>query len=277
LGKASRSLSVTTTGGGTVVALPNSRAAQPGINNVIPTACRKNAERIKNLQKKIAAPHHASSVSGRQFGHTGHAGFLIVSQRNRAVSDRQSRIFRHLRGTRASSDRRQLAAMANMLNNAPSMPQSISIGAFVLGGVLLLVALVGGNFKIFGAEVSAKISSVPIRILAGLLGLSFVLVAFSPSIGITPENKALEKVSAPSQPQETVRPAEAPPISRAGVAIVFDPPSNVRESPSASSNVLCSVRAKTTINIMEPNGPWYATDVCGKVGYIHRSQLKFSE
>jgi hypothetical protein len=34
------------------------------------------------------------------------------------------------------------------------MPETLQIGEFVLGAVLLLVGLFGGNFKIFGAEIS---------------------------------------------------------------------------------------------------------------------------
>jgi hypothetical protein len=34
------------------------------------------------------------------------------------------------------------------------MPENLAIGAFVLGSVLLLVSLLSGGFKLFGAEVS---------------------------------------------------------------------------------------------------------------------------
>lgn len=61
--------------------------------------------------------------------------------------------------------------------------------------------------------------------------------------------------------------------SRTGVAIVFDPPSNVRVSPNGA--ILCSVKEKTTINIYSLNGSWYNTDVCGSMGVIHADQLKF--
>lgn len=53
------------------------------------------------------------------------------------------------------------------------MPQTIQIGAFVLGSVLLLLALVSGGFKIFGAEVSAATNRLG-RVLAFVLGLFFV-------------------------------------------------------------------------------------------------------
>jgi len=59
-------------------------------------------------------------------------------------------------------------------------------------------------------------------------------------------------------------------------AIVFDPPSNVRVAPSAKSGALCSVSEKNSIHILGSEGNWYKTDICGgRVGYIHRSQIKF--
>jgi hypothetical protein len=39
------------------------------------------------------------------------------------------------------------------------MPQTLAIGVLVLGGILLLIALLGGNFKLFGAEISESVSS----------------------------------------------------------------------------------------------------------------------
>lgn len=61
--------------------------------------------------------------------------------------------------------------------------------------------------------------------------------------------------------------------SQAGTAIVFDPPSNVRKSPSGK--ILCSVQKKTTINIYGVEGSWYRTDACGSIGFIHADQVRF--
>jgi hypothetical protein len=59
-------------------------------------------------------------------------------------------------------------------------------------------------------------------------------------------------------------------------ATVIDPPSNVRVAPSAASSILCSIATKTSIRILGSEGNWYKTDTCeGKLGYIHRSQVKF--
>lgn len=61
--------------------------------------------------------------------------------------------------------------------------------------------------------------------------------------------------------------------SRTGTAFVFDPPSNVRVSPNG--NLLCVVKSPQTIDLYGRNGEWYYTDVCGSMGVIHSSQLRF--
>jgi hypothetical protein len=53
------------------------------------------------------------------------------------------------------------------------MPESLTIGAFVFGAVLILVALLGGNFKLFGAEINATVGR-SLRAVALMLGLGFV-------------------------------------------------------------------------------------------------------
>lgn len=58
------------------------------------------------------------------------------------------------------------------------MPPSITIGSFVLGAVLLLIAILSGGFKIFGAEVSGNTSVVG-RLVAFVLGIIFILIGFS--------------------------------------------------------------------------------------------------
>jgi hypothetical protein len=62
-------------------------------------------------------------------------------------------------------------------------------------------------------------------------------------------------------------------ISKTGVAIVFDPPSNVRKSPN--EEILCSIREKKTINVYGSTGSWYWTDICGTMGVIDSSQVTF--
>jgi len=66
------------------------------------------------------------------------------------------------------------------------MPPTLAVGLIVLGGVLLLVSIIGGKFKIFGAEVTETISNWQLRLLAGVLGIVFVLTAvFQPSLTLS--------------------------------------------------------------------------------------------
>jgi len=58
-----------------------------------------------------------------------------------------------------------------------------------------------------------------------------------------------------------------------GTGIVFDPPSNVRQTPGG--DFLCTIETTTTIRIGNPNGSWYPTSACGRPGFIHKSQIRF--
>ncbi|NTU59945.1 MAG: hypothetical protein HGA98_02675, partial [Deltaproteobacteria bacterium] len=77
------------------------------------------------------------------------------------------------------------------------MPQSLAIGAFVFGAVLLLLALAGGGFKLFGAEVSG-VAGRTARVVSFLLGLALIGVGLSREVG-------------PPAPAPTPAPAPAPP------------------------------------------------------------------
>ena len=63
------------------------------------------------------------------------------------------------------------------------MPQSIAIASFVFGAVLLLIAFVGGKFKIFGVEVSETAGRAG-RVVAGAIGTVLIVIglfaAFQP-------------------------------------------------------------------------------------------------
>lgn len=62
-------------------------------------------------------------------------------------------------------------------------------------------------------------------------------------------------------------------VTKTGVAIVFDPPSNVRAAPDGP--ILCSVKNRSSINVYGSTGAWYYTEVCGETGVIHSRQIKF--
>ncbi|MGG6237139.1 hypothetical protein ACQ4N7_00750 [Nodosilinea sp. AN01ver1] len=57
------------------------------------------------------------------------------------------------------------------------MPDSTQIGFLVIGGILILIAIVGGNFKLFGAEVASTVSNKFLRFVAFVLGVFLLILA----------------------------------------------------------------------------------------------------
>lgn len=82
------------------------------------------------------------------------------------------------------------------------MPQSISIAAFVFGAVLLLIALLKGGFKIFGAEVAAN-AGKGARVIAGIVGVVFLLIGLGASTQDPPREakEAAKEKTPPAQAQ----------------------------------------------------------------------------
>jgi len=62
------------------------------------------------------------------------------------------------------------------------VPENLSVASIVLGGVLLLIALVGGGFKIFAAEVTGHAGGWA-RVISGGLGSTLVLAGIFGSAG----------------------------------------------------------------------------------------------
>jgi hypothetical protein len=55
----------------------------------------------------------------------------------------------------------------------------MSLPVFTVGIVFILIALLGGNFKILGAEISERISSKWVRFTSLVFGIGFLLIAFN--------------------------------------------------------------------------------------------------
>lgn len=60
----------------------------------------------------------------------------------------------------------------------------------------------------------------------------------------------------------------------AGTAFVMDPPSNVRVVPNGK--ILCVIPSRVNINVYGYERGWYLTDACGRMGYIHESQVRLA-
>ncbi len=57
------------------------------------------------------------------------------------------------------------------------MPESIAIAAFVFGAVLFLIAIAGGNLKIFGSEISNSVSNPGLRAVSFFVGTFFLVIS----------------------------------------------------------------------------------------------------
>ena len=99
------------------------------------------------------------------------------------------------------------------------MPQSMTIGAFVLGAVLLLISLVRGGFKIFGAEVSGTAGFLG-RPIAFVIGITLIVTGFYFQYGSTTGN------SPPPLPSASAAAAQDTPV----------PPPQLIPKPSARAN-----------------------------------------
>jgi cytoskeletal protein RodZ len=82
-------------------------------------------------------------------------------------------------------------------------------------------------------------------------------------------------ISSSSPPEPPASPAPPPqPIAINQSATIIDPPSNVRAQPNGE--ILCSLTEQTQVQLSRQQGDWYQTDVCGPIGFIHRTQVKLS-
>lgn len=94
------------------------------------------------------------------------------------------------------------------------MPENIRIGAFVLGGIFLLIAILGGNFKIFGAEIASTVSNRSLRFVAFILGTTLLIVTIFPSPpGSIPGSKPSEIPISQTSPSPSQTSPLPPPLS----------------------------------------------------------------
>jgi hypothetical protein len=100
------------------------------------------------------------------------------------------------------------------------MPQTITIAAFVFGAVLLLIALLGGGFKIFGAEVPEKVGRTA-RVVAAVAGIVFIGIGLFDSFPTQGPKGNIPKEES-SKPHSATQPTPPPPVPRPPKIIGFD-------------------------------------------------------
>jgi hypothetical protein len=78
------------------------------------------------------------------------------------------------------------------------MPPSLQIGLLVLGGILLLIGILGGNFKLFGYE-GPPMSNHFLRFISFVIGTVLIVAALRSGAVTTPPVKP-ESPTAPESP-----------------------------------------------------------------------------
>lgn len=148
------------------------------------------------------------------------------------------------------------------------MPQSLSIAAFVFGAVLVLLSLVVGKFKLFGAEVEGTVSKAS-RVIAFLFGI--FLIARGLNLGADPpavQPASVSPQAAAVQPQAGSRAA-----LNEGKESDADPQTASRER-SMSAPAPHRVSAAKNLEDFLP-GVWRARTADSSTGIISENVLRF--
>jgi hypothetical protein len=111
------------------------------------------------------------------------------------------------------------------------MPANLGIAGFVLGAILLLVAILGGKFEIFGAKVDGQVGFIP-RVVALMAGIVFLAASPGQSFWkpIIDAEIAAQRTPAPS----STRAVPAPPAQRAQLEL---PPVPSKQQPQQAETV----------------------------------------
>jgi hypothetical protein len=136
------------------------------------------------------------------------------------------------------------------------MPQSLSIGAFVFGAVLVLLSLVVGKFKLFGAEVDGTVGKAG-RVIAFLFGVFLI----STSLNLNHDQ--------PSPQGSSPQPATTQTISNGGRA---DTASVVGPAPREESPAPPSLTQKFEDYLV---GTWQARAADPNTGIVMTSETQF--
>jgi hypothetical protein len=116
------------------------------------------------------------------------------------------------------------------------MPSNLAIGAFVLGAVLLLISVVKGGFKLFGAEVSGSAGGAG-RFIAFVAGVVLIVTGF------LKESRTVPKPDNPSSVTPVDSPAPTRPEDGKSAAPQPSPNLPVRQPPASVSRSADEERA----------------------------------
>ena len=88
------------------------------------------------------------------------------------------------------------------------MPQNLPLALVVVGAILLLIALLGGQFKLFGAEIPGKVSRAN-RWISGFAGMTLIVMGIYLGSGATPPFSSRQT---PSPQSSAEQPHSAQPV-----------------------------------------------------------------
>jgi hypothetical protein len=143
------------------------------------------------------------------------------------------------------------------------MPQSITIAAFVFGAVLLLIAIIGGRFKIFGAEIP-EVAGRKVRIVAAVAGVVFIAIGLYGSF----PSKAPHRDSSKKEPYKPVPaavptpPTPAPPTKVLKGYLIVNKNSNIDRIENLRKNDrICATKASAEFLRSSPTFSQYDIQV----------------
>lgn len=157
------------------------------------------------------------------------------------------------------------------------MPQSLSIAAFVFGAVLVLLSLVVGKFKLFGAEVEGTVSKAS-RVIAFLFGIFLIARGLNLGADQQPAPAPAQQQAKAAEPQAAVDDSDpapekaAPPKARKPVS--KPQPAIVAESVDAPAPVSSEESPARALEAFLP-GVWRARVADPNTGLISESTLRF--
>jgi hypothetical protein len=132
------------------------------------------------------------------------------------------------------------------------MPESLTIATFVFGAVLTLLSLVGGGFKLFGAEVPGTAGTLG-RTVAFVLGGVLITVGLlregwlrpQPGHGVNQQNSVLISPSDVSKPVKLPEPPPQPPqpLNLSGIwQEIYPNPGTISHTTQDGNTFRCTIQ-----------------------------------
>jgi hypothetical protein len=157
------------------------------------------------------------------------------------------------------------------------MPQSLSIAAFVFGAVLVLLSLVVGKFKLFGAEVEGTVSKAS-RVIAFLFGIFLIARGLNLGADQQPAPAPAQQQAKAAQPQPAVDDSDATPEKaappKAKKPVSMPVPAIVAESVDTPAPIPTPESPARALEAFLP-GVWRARVADPNTGLISESTLRF--